>query len=90
MRLSPAQRKRRRCADNVRRRGRTSVMQGQQHPLIQTGSVQVTGDGFARPAVQLQLLRVGSVRIGLGQDVAVAVLVEGVLERVAVGGQPLG
>lgn len=68
----------------------TSVVQGQQHPLVQTGPVQITGDGFARPAVQLQLLRVRGVRIWLGQDVAVAVLVEGVLERVAVGGQPLG
>lgn len=65
-------------------------MQGQQHPLIQAGPVQVTRDGFASPAVQLQLLRVWSVRIRLGQDVAVAVLVEWVLERVAVGGQPLG
>lgn len=78
------------AAENVHGRRRTSVVQGQQHPLIQAGPVQVTRDGFARPAVQLQLLRVRSVRIRLGQDVAVAVLVEGVLQRVAVGGQPLG
>lgn len=69
---------------------RTSVMQGQQDSFIQAGSVQIPRDWFSCPAVQLQLLRVGCMGVGLGQDVAIAVLVEGVLQGVPVGGQALG
>ena len=67
----------------------TSVVQRQQHPLVQAGPVEVPGDGLAGPAVQLQLLRVGRVRVRLCQDVAVAVLVEGVLQGVAMRGETL-
>ena len=68
----------------------TSVMQGQQDSLVQTGSVQVSRNGLPCPAVQLQFLRVRCMGVRFGQDVAVPVLVEGVLQGVAVGRQTLG
>lgn len=64
-------------------------MQGEQHSLIETRSVQVSGDGLSRPAVQLQLLWVGCVWVWLGQDVAIAVFVKRVLKRIAVRRQAL-
>lgn len=67
----------------------TSVVQRQQDSFIQAGSVQIPRDWFSCPTVQLQLLRVGGVGVRLGQDVAIAVLVEGVLQGVPVGGQAL-
>ncbi len=65
-------------------------MESQQHPLIQTGSVQITRDGFTSPAVQLQLLRVWSVRIWFCQDVTVAIFVKGMLQWVTMRRQALG
>lgn len=65
-------------------------MQGQQDSLVQAGSVQVPRNGLPRPAVQLQLLWVRRVGVWFRQDVAVAVLVEGVLQGVPMGGQTLG
>lgn len=72
-----------------RSRSCTSIVQGKQHSLIKARSVQVSGNGLPRPAVQLQLLWVRRVRVGLGQDVAIAVFVKRVLERVAVRRQAL-
>lgn len=67
----------------------TSIVQGEQHSLIKARSVQVSRNGLPRPAVQLQLLWVRRVRVWLGQDVAIAVFVKRVLERVAVRRQAL-
>lgn len=64
-------------------------MQCQEDSLIQAGSVQVPRNWFSCPTVQLQLFRVGGVGVRLGQDVAIAVLVEGVLQGVPVRGQAL-
>lgn len=60
-------------------------MQRQEDPFIQAGSVEVPRNWFSCPAVQLQLLRVGCVGVGLSQDVTIAILIEGVLQGVAVG-----
>lgn len=67
----------------------TSVMQGQEHSFIQAGSVQIPRNWFSCPTVQLQLFWVGCVGVRLGQDVAIPVLVEGVLQRVSMRGQAL-
>lgn len=67
----------------------TSVMQCQEDPFIQAGSVQIPRDWFSCPTVQLQLFWVGCVGVRLGQDVAIAVLVERVLQRVPMVGQAL-
>lgn len=69
---------------------RTSVVQGQQHLLVQTGPVQISGDRFASPAVQLELFRVWGMGVWFCQDVTVPVFIEGMFERVTVRRQPLG
>lgn len=68
----------------------TSVVQGQQHPLIQTGPVQISGDRFASPAVQLKLFWVWGMGVWFGQDVTVPVFIKGVLQRVTMRRQTLG
>lgn len=67
----------------------TPIMQGEQHSLIETCSVQISGDGFSCPAVQLKLFWVRCVGVWLSQDVTIAVFVKRVLKRIAVRRQAL-
>lgn len=67
----------------------TSVVQRQEDPFVQAGSVEVPRNGFSCPTVQLQLLWVWRVGVGLSQDVPIPVFIEGVLQGVTVGRQAL-
>lgn len=62
----------------------TSVVQGQQHLLIQTGPVQISRDWLASPAVQLKLFWVWGMGVWFCQDVTVPVFIKGMLQRVTV------
>lgn len=65
-------------------------MKSEQDSLIKTGSVQVSGDWFSCPAVQLQLLWIRCMRVRLGQNVAIAVFVKRVFKGIAMRRQALG
>lgn len=63
-------------------------MQGQVDGVRAERAVQPAGNGFASAVRALvELLSEGRMRIGFGQDVSIAVLVEGVLQWVAMRGQ---
>ena len=61
-------------------------MHGQEHLIALEHSIQVPRNRLSRHLdTVVKLLAVGRVGVGLGQVVAIAVLVERVLNRVAVG-----
>ena len=64
----------------------TSVMQSQIYIISQHAPVEVARDRFSRPLYALiEGLSVGSVRIRLCKNVAIAVFVEGMLHRISMG-----